>query len=81
MYWRAAAKMWVLLLVIGAALWFAYALPRGLCDTGTCPTGNWLTPALIGLAGFGLVATVVLLYFLPRWNKQERESAREAGDE
>jgi hypothetical protein len=76
MYWRAAAKVWVVLVVIGALLWFVYALPRGLCDTSTCPTGDWLTPVLIGLASLGLAATVVLVSFLPRWNKQDRAHAR-----
>jgi hypothetical protein len=70
MYVRTAAKVWAVLVVIGVAAWFVYALPRGLCDTSTCPTDDWLAPVLIGLAGLGLATTVVLVWFLPRWNKK-----------
>jgi hypothetical protein len=56
------------LLVVPAV--FLYSLQHGLCDLGTCPTGNWLQPLLLVLLGVGVVGTV-FIWFLRRWNNEE----------
>jgi hypothetical protein len=68
-YLRLVLFLWVCVGVLALVLSFLYALPRGLCDTGTCPTDHWLAPVLYGLVGVGVVGTV-FVWFLRRWNQE-----------
>lgn len=66
MYWRLVITLWAVLGVIALALRFLYGFQHSLCDAGTCPHVNWLTPMLWFLTGLGVVDTAFVWYLRRR---------------